>query len=222
MTFELAALCGNLVAIEKDKKIVGMMMSYFDAAKNIKVVNDDVLEVDFADFSTNKKDLTIYGNIPYSITTPIIVKIIESKEQIKKAYLVMQDEVATRLVAGPGTKDYGSITCYTQFHARTRSVFRIKRNSFYPVPKVDSCLVELEIYDTPEVEVKDKEMMFRIIRQSFSQRRKKILNPVSHKDFLGRDKSAWRNVLSEAGVDPSVRAENLALEDYARISDIVS
>ncbi|MFQ5952663.1 MAG: ribosomal RNA small subunit methyltransferase A, partial [Candidatus Omnitrophota bacterium] len=163
----------------------------------------------------------IIGNIPYYITTPVIEKIIDQRQYIQGAYIVIQEEVADRIVSSPGSKDYGSLSCFVQFYTKTEKLFRIKKNSFYPKPKVDSCLLKLEIPPEPQVKVGDEQLMFSIIRKAFLQRRKKILNSLSHGEFLSMNKDAWQDILGRCGVDVSKRPENLALSDYARISDAV-
>jgi 16S rRNA (adenine1518-N6/adenine1519-N6)-dimethyltransferase len=163
----------------------------------------------------------IFGNIPYYITTPVIEKIIDEREYINSAYIVIQNEVASRIVSAPGSKEYGAISCFVQFYTKAEKILKIKKNSFYPTPKVDSCLLKLEILREPQVKVKDKELMFRIIRKSFLQRRKKIANSLSHKEFLSLDRNSWQEILGSCGIDPASRAEDLSLSDYARISDTV-
>ncbi|MBU0571558.1 MAG: ribosomal RNA small subunit methyltransferase A [Candidatus Omnitrophica bacterium] len=222
MSFDIADMCKKLYAVEKDKKICAIMKPLFRAKKNISLISKDILEIDLAGFREISEKIIVYGNIPYNITTPIIQNIIDNRACVKRAVLVMQDEYAGRLTAHPGSKDYGSISCYVQFYTRVKKFFRIGKNSFYPTPKVDSRLLSMEILPEPSIKVRDEHLMFRIIRQAFSQRRKKVLNPLSHDMFLDIARVGWGGVFEASGVDPALRAEDLPLTDYAKISDVIS
>jgi 16S rRNA (adenine1518-N6/adenine1519-N6)-dimethyltransferase len=217
MTFELASKCKKLIAIDKDSRICGVMRPLFEE-KNIDLIEGDILDQDLCALAHGKK-LIVYGNIPYNITTPIIEKIIEYRRCIKRAYLVAQDEYVTRITSGPGSKIYGSISCFVQFYTRPEKIFKIKKNSFYPVPKVDSALLSMEVLDEPSVKVKDEDLMFKIIRKAFSQRRKKIINPLSKTSFLEKDREAWEKIFTQCKISSSNRAEDLSLEDYAKIAN---
>ncbi len=222
MSFKIAGMCKKLYAIEKDKKICAIIKPLFREKENITLISGDILEADLSGFAETGEKIKVYGNIPYNITTPIIQSIINNRACIKEAILVMQEEYAVRLTAQPGSKDYGSISCYVQFYTRVKRFFRISRNSFYPSPKVDSCLLGMEILPEPSIKVRDEQLMFRIIRQAFSQRRKKVLNPLSHNMFLNIDKVEWGEIFKASDVDPALRAEDLSLADYAKIADIVN
>jgi len=221
MSFSLAEVCGRLVAVEKDDRICRIMEPLFAAKKNIKFVNEDILKLDLFDITGKKRDVVVYGNIPYYITTPLVAKIIEQRHIVDSFYLVLQEEVADRIIAPPGSKTYGSLSCFVQFYAKTSKLFKIKKTSFYPKPNVESCLLELKILKSPSVKVKNEKLMFKIIRKAFSQRRKKIINPLSAQDFLGIDKYKWEEILKKCQIPSSVRAENLSLEDYAMLADFV-
>jgi len=221
MSFSLAEVCGRLVAVEKDDRICRIMEPLFAAKKNIKFVNEDILKLDLFDITGKKRDVVVYGNIPYYITTPLVAKIIEQRHIVDSFYLVLQEEVADRIIAPPGSKTYGSLSCFVQFYAKASKLFKIKKTSFYPKPKVESCLLELKILKSPSVKVKNEKLMFKIIRKAFSQRRKKIINPLSAQDFLGIDKYKWEEILKKCQIPSSVRAENLSLEDYAMLADFV-
>ena len=222
MSFKIAEMCRKLYLVEKDKKICAMMEPLFRAKENITLIQGDILETDLAGFAENEEKIIVYGNIPYNITTPIIQSVINNRTCIKEAAFVMQEEYATRLTGSPGSKDYGSISCYVQFYCKVKRQFRIGKNAFYPRPKVDSCLLSMEILSEPSIKVEDEHLMFRIIRQAFSQRRKKVLNPLSHDMFLNMTKEEWGRIFETAGVNPALRAEDLALVDYAKVSDVVS
>ncbi|MGB2630099.1 MAG: 16S rRNA (adenine(1518)-N(6)/adenine(1519)-N(6))-dimethyltransferase RsmA [Candidatus Omnitrophota bacterium] len=219
MTFEAAERCRRLYAVEKDEKICAIMAPLFSKKENLELVRGDILEFDLCSIASRDKGILVLGNIPYYITTPVIEKIITERKCIRGAYIVVQDELASRIVSPPGRKDYGALTCFVQFYAEVEKVFKIKKNSFYPRPNVDSCLLKLAMSPEPRVKVRDKELMFRIVRKAFQQRRKKILNSLSHGGFLDMDKGEWQDVLQDCGVDIYKRAEDISLLDYARISD---
>ena len=134
---------------------------------------------------------------------------------------MMQEEVADRIVSPPGSKVYGSFSCYAQFYTEPEKLLRIKKNSFHPRPQVDSCLLKLKVLSSPRVRVKDAEFMFRVIRKAFSQRRKKAVNPLSDKTFLPLTRKQWEDVFKTCGIDPSSRAEDIALKDFAALADEV-
>ncbi|MFC1480471.1 ribosomal RNA small subunit methyltransferase A, partial [Candidatus Omnitrophota bacterium] len=164
----------------------------------------------------------VFGNIPYYISTPVIAKMIAERKCIESLYIVIQEELANRIVSPPGSKEYGSISCFIQFYTDPKKIFKIKKNSFYPRPKVDSCLLKLEMLPEPSVSVMDEGLMFKIIRKAFSERRKKIINPLSSKGFMSMDRSGWGEVLKSCGIDESNRAESLSLSDYAKLADTVA
>lgn len=220
MTFGLAAKCRKLYAIEKDRDICNMMGPLFREKGNIELMSGDIRELKISSFAPSGGKITLTGNIPYYITTPIIEKIVEERECITSAYLVIQDEYAERVVALPGSRDYGSLSCYVQFYTKPRRVFKISKNSFYPRPAVDSCFIELSILPSPSVEVKSKDVMFQIIHKAFSQRRKQVLNSLSHGRFLSLERGDWERILNMSGIGSSKRAEDISLADYARMSDV--
>lgn len=220
MTEGLADIAKKVYAVEKDPELFSYVEKAFEGKSHVEAILSDILDVDIANIGEKAgKKIFVYGNIPYNITAPIIEKAIENRGVIKAIYMVMQDEVASRLCAHPGTKIYGTITCFAGYYARIRRFFKISRNCFFPKPKVDSCLVGMDFLTEPEVKVHNEEVMFRIIRKAFSERRKKILNPLSGTDFMGLNKTSWASVLERSGVDPSLRAEDISLASYARISD---
>jgi 16S rRNA (adenine1518-N6/adenine1519-N6)-dimethyltransferase len=219
MSTAIADGCGKLYAVEKDRIIAGLMRDVLKDKKNIVLVEGDALEVDIARLEPGRGKLVVFGNIPYYITTPVIEKIIDSKKYISRAFIMVQEEFADRLVSPPGSRIYGSISCFVQFHARVRKLFKISRNSFYPRPKVDSCLLEMVILEEPSVKVRDEKLMFSIIRKAFSQRRKQLFNTLSHGDFLSIERKKWHDLLLRCNIDPTRRPEELSLSDFAAISD---
>ncbi len=218
MSFELAAMCGKLFAVEKDRRICGIMAERF-REKDITLIEASILDVDICALAKDSGALTVFGNIPYYISTPVIEKMIRQRKCIDAVYLVIQEELAERIASSSGSRVYGSISCFVQFYMEVKKLFRIKKNSFYPRPRVDSHLVELKVLSEPSVKVTDEALMFRIVRKAFSQRRKKAVNPLSQGDFASMTRDDWIRLFESCGIDPASRAESLSLEDYARVSD---
>ena len=222
MTESLSMMAKKVFAVEKDKELCRIMKSDFLERKNVELISSDILEVDLEEIQKRAGGkLFVYGNVPYNITSLIIEKIIAARSVVDGLYMVIQEEVASRLCAAPGTKIYGSISCFVQYYASVRKIFRISKNCFFPKPKVGSCLIGLNFFKEPFFSVKDEEMMFLIIRKAFSQRRKKVLNPLASDTFLGLNKDSWMRALTAAGIDPQSRAEDISLEEYTRISNEV-
>ncbi|MFH1305352.1 MAG: 16S rRNA (adenine(1518)-N(6)/adenine(1519)-N(6))-dimethyltransferase RsmA [Candidatus Omnitrophota bacterium] len=221
MSFLVSERCGKLIAVEKDTRICGIMESRFKRKGNITLLVADILDVDLCAFTEKRKRATVFGNIPYYVSTPIIEKIITSRKCVDEAYLVMQEELADRIVSAPGTRACGAISFFVQFYTKPEKLFRIKKNSFYPTPNVGSCLLKLRILRKPSTPVKDERLMFALIRKAFSERRKKIINPLSGKGFMSIEKGTWEEVLRRCGIDAASRAENLSLADYAKMADVV-
>ncbi|MFH1799029.1 MAG: 16S rRNA (adenine(1518)-N(6)/adenine(1519)-N(6))-dimethyltransferase RsmA [Candidatus Omnitrophota bacterium] len=219
MSLELADKCEKLFAVEKDKRICEIMAPIFESRKNITFFCDDILNVDFSAVTHNCENLIIFGNIPYYISTPLMVKVIEARKYVKSVFIVIQDDLARRITANPGSKTYGSISCFIQFYTSCKRLFTITNNCFYPRPQVESCLLKLEILPHGSVEVQDEELLFKIIRKAFSQRRKKVINSLSDKDFLSLNKAKWEDILKKCKINPSTRAENLSLQDYATLTN---
>ena len=220
MSFALSSMCERLIAVEKDERISRIMAPRFQG-ENITFIEGNALDIDICAFREKEAPLIVFGNIPYYISSPLIEKVIDQRECIRSVYLVMQEEFADRIVASAGSKNYGSISCFVQFYTKTKKLFKIKKNSFYPKPQVDSFLIEMKVLSEPSVKVKDKALMFKIVRRAFSQRRKKAVNPLSSGDSALTDKTGWIEVFEKCGIDPKSRAEALSLEDYAKISDCV-
>jgi 16S rRNA (adenine1518-N6/adenine1519-N6)-dimethyltransferase len=221
MSFEIADTAKKVFAVEKDAKICRIMTPLFEQKENLELIHGDILDLDFQALAPRGERLLVFGNIPYYITTPVIEKIIEQRESVKAACIVMQNEVARRIVASPGSKEYGAISCFVQFYTKAEKAFKVSKNSFYPKPKVDSCLLKMEIFSEPQPKVKNKELMFSVIRKAFLQRRKKILNSLAHAGFMSMERGEWQHLLESCGIDISSRAEDLSLSDYARISDAI-
>lgn len=223
MTFDISEKCKKLIAIEKDNRLCDIMGPMFKEKGNIDLICQDILKTDLASLAENEeKKFLVYGNVPYYITTPIIEKMINARRFVRDLFMVVQEDLADRLVAGHGSRIYGSISCFVQYYTKPEKVFRIGANCFSPRPKVSSCLLKLGFLEEPSVKVIDEELLFRITRGAFSQRRKKAVNPLSHMKIMGMDRDAWVEVFNKAGIDPAKRAEGISLSDYALLADVVT
>lgn len=219
LTIDLAESGAQVFAVEKDKKAFAILKDILDGDfPNLRIFNEDILGFDLAKISQSKK-IKVIGNLPYYITTPVIEYLVERREVVTSAVIMIQREVANRLLAGPGTKDYSSISCFVQYYTKASYVHTVKRTSFYPAPEVDSSIIRLDFLDEPSVKVKDEELFFKIVRGSFNQRRKSIINSLSREEVLGLPKGELEKILRRVSIDPSIRPENLSLSEFANIAN---
>lgn len=211
LTKILADKVKKLIAIELDKDLFKKLKGSFIAYRNVELVHDDALKFPYESIGKFK----VVANIPYYITTPIIFRLIDARKNLRSMTLTIQKEVAERIAAGPGGKDYGVLSIMVQYHAKPELKFLIPKEAFSPVPKVDSAVIHLAMLDKPCVSVTDEELFFSIIRKAFSQRRKTLAN--SLKGLSNNIKG----VLENAGIDAKQRPETLSLQDFANISDLL-
>lgn len=213
LTHGLAQRCKNVWAVEKDKKLADQLQIDFKDS-NVHIVCDDILKYPFESLPNNIK---VIGNLPYNIATPIIEKIINYRQKFQTVYITVQLEYGQRLAAKPGTKSYGSFSCFVQYHMEPKILFKIKNSAFQPIPKVQSCFLRLAILNEPKQKADNSDFLFKLIRSCFGQRRKTIRNSLS--GML--DKESVPSLLKKLDINPKLRAENLSLEDYVRISNTV-
>lgn len=221
VTRELAAKGARVVCVEADRDLEPVLRGVLADADSVEIVMGDFLKLDLPEF-LSKRDggrWVVAGNLPYYITSPVITKLIEAKDSISAMVLMVQREVAQRLAAPPGSDDYGALSVFVQYHCDIRSVMRVSKNVFYPIPDVDSEALELTVLEKPRVDVRDERLFFRITRAAFGKRRKTLLNALSSSGDLGWDKDRARAALESAGIDPERRGETLSLEEFARISN---
>ena len=222
LTGRIAHSVESLIAIEKDKNVCGALGDMLKDVKNIRLICDDFLDVDLEkELAISSYKFKVVGNLPYYITSPIIEKLIESRNNFESIFITVQKEVAERLCAKPGGKDYGSLSCFVQFYTRPRILLDIGKHAFFPEPEVDSSFVELNILQKPSVEVKDADKFFAVIRAGFGQRRKTLLNSLLSSEGITLEKPALAELLKGIGIDPNIRAERLSLEEFARIADAI-
>lgn len=217
LTEELAKQANKVIAVEKDRALARVLQERLSGYKNLQIFCQDILHFDIE----NKKrlKLKVVGNLPYYITTPIIGYLLEQKRQsLSGIFITVQEEVGRRLVAKAQTKDYSALTIFVKYFTQARILFFIPKRAFYPQPKVDSVFVHLRLLDEPSVKANNPEQFFRIVRTGFNQRRKTILNSLTHKmNRLKREQI--QGFLSDSGIDVQARPETLSLEDFARIED---
>ncbi|MFH1478427.1 MAG: 16S rRNA (adenine(1518)-N(6)/adenine(1519)-N(6))-dimethyltransferase RsmA [Candidatus Omnitrophota bacterium] len=208
------ALCGiakRVIAVEKDKLLYKFLKDSFKE-KNIDLINGDILKYSLDDIG---KKIIVVGNLPYYITSPLITRFLDGHRLVESMFVTVQREVAERLVAGPGGKDYGSISCFVRFYSDAKIVFNIKKGSFYPTPKVDSSFMEFKMRIEP-LYLTDEEKLFKIIKTCFEKRRKTILNSLCSSDDFGTKKEVFE-LLKLAGIQETRRPETISLEEYTAI-----
>ena len=225
LTKELLEKAGKVISIELDKKMITILKDRFALYDNFELINNDVLQVDLKNIiSTEKekgfKNVKVVANLPYYITTPIIMKLLEEKLDLESITVMVQKEVADRLIAIPSDKETGAITYSVYYYAKGEEILEVPKTSFIPEPEVTSKVIKLNIRKEPSVKVKSPEVMFRIIKCAFMQRRKTLLNAlVNTKVFLNKDEGI--KILKKIGLREDVRAEKLKIEDFAKIADSI-
>ena len=224
MTQYLACAAGKVAAIEIDKALIPILEDTLEGYENVQVINGDVLKVDIAKLAEEEnggRPIKVVANLPYYITTPIIMGLFENHVPLKSITVMVQKEVADRMQVGPGTKDYGALSLAVQYYAKPYIVANVPPNCFMPRPKVGSAVIRLERYDEPPVQVEDEKLMFRIIRASFNQRRKTLANGLKNSPELQFSKEEIEKAIEGIGKSVSVRGEALTLEEFAALSNLL-
>lgn len=224
MTQYLAERAGSVVAVEIDKALIPILEETLQDYDNVTVINDDILKVDINRLVEEKnggRPIKVVANLPYYITTPIIMGLFESRVPLKSITIMVQKEVADRMQVGPGTKDYGALSLAVQYYAKPEIVANVPPNCFIPRPNVGSAVIRLIRYEEPPVQVKDEKKMFALIRASFNQRRKTLVNGLGNAGLPGITKESAAAALAQMGLSPTVRGEALTLEQFARLSDLL-
>ncbi len=219
LTRELAVVAKKVIAIEIDKKLIPILEDTLKDLENIEVVNQDVLKVDMNKLITEAgtfENVRIVGNLPYYITTPIIMKLLEEQAPIESITVMMQKEVAERLKSGPGSKVYGAISVAVQYYCDVEYLFTVTRDVFYPPPKVDSAVIRLDIKDEKPVKDVNEDKFWQCIKKAFSQRRKTLGNSLIGVD--GLNKEEVKDLLEKVEIDEKRRAETLSIEEFGRIA----
>ena len=224
MTQYLAENAREVVAVEIDKNLIPILSDTLSAYDNVTVINEDILKVDInkiAEEKNNGKSIKVVANLPYYITTPIIMGLFESHVPLESITIMVQKEVADRMQVGPGTKDYGALSLAVQYYAKPEIVANVPPNCFMPRPNVGSAVIKLSRYEKPPVQVKDEAYLFAIIRASFNQRRKTLLNGLTNAGNLNVTKEQILEALEKMILSPSIRGETLTLEQFAQLSNLL-
>ena len=223
MTQYLACAAREVVAIEIDKMLIPILQDPLSEYDNVTVINEDVLKVDLNKLAEEKnggRPVKVVANLPYYITTPIIMGLFENHVPLHSITIMVQKEVADRMRMGPGTKDYGALSLAVQYYAEPYLVANVPPNCFMPRPNVGSAVIKLTVHENPPVVVRDEQLMFRLIRASFNQRRKTLANGLNNSPELHYSKEQIAEAIERLGTSPSVRGEALTLEQFARLADI--
>lgn len=225
MTQYLAEAAREVVAVEIDKNLIPILQNDTLAAyDNVTIINDDILKVDINKIvqeKNNGQPIKVVANLPYYITTPIIMGLFESHVPLQSITIMVQKEVADRMQVGPGTKDYGALSLAVQYYAKPEIVANVPPNCFIPRPNVGSAVIRLTRHDVPPVQVKDEAYMFALIRASFNQRRKTLLNGLTNAGNLGVTKEQIMEALETMGLTATIRGEALTLEQFGELSNLL-
>lgn len=240
LTKELLEKAGKVIAIELDKRMLEILTDRFNLYNNFELINEDVLKVDLYKLikqnleqdiqnptsnleppTSNLKHAKIVANLPYYITTPIVMKLLEEKLPIDSITIMIQKEVADRLIEKPGGKNTGAITYAIYYYATAEEIYKVMPNSFIPEPAVESKVIKLNIRDNNPLEVKDEKLMFKIIKYAFMQRRKTLVNSLENSKLFNNKKDI-ENMLEKLNINTKIRGEALSLEDYANITNFVT
>ncbi|ERN53518.1 16S rRNA (adenine(1518)-N(6)/adenine(1519)-N(6))-dimethyltransferase RsmA [Alkalihalophilus marmarensis] len=223
LTEQLAKRADQVVAFEIDQRLLPVLKDTLSPYDNVQIIHSDVLKADINEaietHFRDGQDLMVVANLPYYVTTPILMKLLELKLPIRGIVVMIQAEVAERIAAKPGTKDYGSLSIAAQYYAEAEKVLTVPASVFVPQPRVDSAVLRLTIREKPAVEVIDEQYFFKVFHASFANRRKTILNNLVHNLASKSQKAEIEQALAEADIDPKRRGETLSIEEFAKLSD---
>ncbi len=221
LTQELAMRYKKVVAVEIDKGLIPILNKTLADFDNVTVINDDIMKVNLSELVSKYSDgmpVSVCANLPYYITTPILMYLLESGVKFSTITVMVQNEVASRLVAKEGSSDYGAITATLAYYGRAKKLFKVSAGSFIPAPKVDSAVVRIDLYDECPYDIKDEKLFKSCIRAAFEMRRKTLENALSAK-LAGYNKETVAKAIERCGFDPKIRGERLSCEDFAHLSN---
>lgn len=225
MTQRLCEAAGKVIAVEIDDKLIPILADTLQMYDNVEVIHNDILKVDIKSLSEKEnkgRPLKVVANLPYYITTPVIMGLLESNVPMESITIMVQKEVADRMRTGPGSKEYGALSLAVQYYSSPSIVTVVPPSCFMPPPKVESTIIRLELFKEKPVVVKDEVLLFRLIRASFNQRRKTLVNGLSNGMGWNLSKEEVAATLVEAGFSETVRGETLSLSDFGKLSDLFS
>lgn len=223
LTNELAKAAYKVVAIELDKRLIPVLEETLSEHDNVKIINGDVMKIDIAEIIREEfggGEAVICANLPYYITSPIIMRLLEERLPINSLTVMVQKEAGDRICATPGTRESGAISAAVNYYSKPECLFKVSKGSFLPAPKVDSAVIKLNILKEPPVRVQDEKMFFKIVKAAFSQRRKTLSNSLS--SGLSISKSDISGILEQAGIKQTARAEEMTMEDFAAITETIT
>ena len=226
LTKYLIEKAGKVVCVELDKRMIQILTDRFSEKDNFEIINEDILKVDLKKIISNSKELNsiknvkIVANLPYYITTPIIMRLLEEKLEINCITVMIQKEVADRLIEIPGGKNTGAITHTVYYYCESEKIVEVPKNSFIPEPEVTSEVIKMNLREKPVVVISNEKEMFNVIKYAFMQRRKTLLNSLTNANIF-KDKKEGQKILQIVGLDENIRAENLTIQDFANITKII-
>ncbi len=223
LTAELAKRADKVVAVEIDSRLMPVLAETLADYHNIKIINDDVLKVDLHRLIREEfggMDVAVCANLPYYITSPIIMGLLEARLPIKSITVMVQKEAAIRICAQPGTREAGAVSLAVRYFSTPKLLFHVSRGSFLPAPNVDSCVIRLDVREQTPENVRDEMFFFRLVRAAFSQRRKTLVNPVA--SVLAVSKESVKAALEQLGIRQTARAEELTLEEFISLSNLLT
>ncbi len=224
MTQYLCERAGKVTAVEIDKELIPILHETLKDYDNVNIINDDILKVDIKELLSEDghiKKAKVVANLPYYITTPIVMGLLENHIPLRSITVMVQKEVAERMVAGPGGKEYGALSLAVRFYTKPEIVANVPPNCFIPRPKVGSAVIRLNVYDDPPAAVSNEELMFKLIRAAFNQRRKTLANSIANAQEMHFSKEDVYRALGEMGLNENIRGEALDLNDFARLTDLL-
>ena len=228
LTQRLAHLAQKVVAIELDERLCAILRDRTAPLNNVEIIQADILKVNLKnvleppDIQSGAVSIKVVANLPYYITTPTIMHLLKQKSIIRLLIIMVQKEVAERIVAKPGSRQYGALSIACQYHCKVKLISRVSKRVFFPEPKVDSALVRMTVWKGLRAEVEDEDFFFSLVRASFGQRRKMLENALLGDANLGFERERLRRWLKEAGIDRRRRAETLSIEEFARLSNTLA
>lgn len=224
MTQYLAERARQVIAVEIDKALIPILNDTLSSYDNVTIINDDILRVDInklVEEYNNGRPIKVVANLPYYITTPIIMGLFEAHVPLESITIMVQKEVADRMQVGPGTKDYGALSLAVQYYAKPEIIAYVSPECFIPKPNVGSAVIRLQRYENSPVDVVNEEFMFRVIRASFNQRRKTLSNAISNAGDIKADRTMVQEVLKDMDLDENIRGEKLSLDQFAKFSNLL-
>ncbi|MBQ7968512.1 MAG: 16S rRNA (adenine(1518)-N(6)/adenine(1519)-N(6))-dimethyltransferase RsmA [Clostridia bacterium] len=223
LTQELCEIAKKVVAVEIDSGLIPVLAETLVEYDNVEVINSDIMKTDIKKLfeeKFGKDDVYVCANLPYYITTPILMLLLESRLPFKKMTFMVQKEVADRLCATPMDNDYGAVTAAVNYYGEVRKLFNVSAGNFMPSPKVDSAVIQISLYETPPVKADDEKQFFSLIRAAFEQRRKTLVNALNGKAGISKEQIA--QAITNIGLDVNIRGERLGIEEFARLSDEIT